>query len=265
MKPRVRRILGSAVTLGLVLVPLTACATKQDLKNVRQEMIALQERQDTIFVLLQQENRATRDSIFEAMQQMVRTRGEIRNQLLQMEQQLIQIQELTGQSQRRLGEMREAFEERRQAAPVDTALPGGVRDDDPAEPVEGGGEEAEELYRIGTQQLEQEGASTARMAFEQLLRENPRHPRAPDAQFGIAETYVLDQRMEEALAAYERVGELYPDSPRAPEALFRAGVLAEEDGNISAARRYFERVRAGYPRSDEARLAGDALERLRDR
>lgn len=265
MKGRVRRILGSAVTLGLVLVPLTACATKQDLKNVRQEMIALQERQDTIFVLLQQENRATRDSIFEAMQQMVRTRGEIRSQLLQMEQQLIQIQELTGQSQRRLGEMREAFEERRQAAPVDTALPGGVRDDDPAEPVEGGGEEAEELYRIGMQQLEQEGASTARMAFEQLLRENPRHARAPDAQFGIAETYVLDQRTEEALAAYERVGELYPDSPRAPEALFRAGVLAEEEGNISAARRYFERVRAGYPRSDEARLAGEALERLRDR
>lgn len=235
------------------------CATKRDLRDVRSQIASLEARQDTIFLALTEQNRAVRDSVFQVLNEVIRTRGDLKNQLLQLEQQLIQIQELSGQTQRRLSELRDDYQRRAQAVQqgVETEAGEGV------EPVEGGaGTDPEELYRIGSDQLQRGAASTARVAFEQLLSAFPTHERAPDAQFGIAESLYQDQRYEDAIQAFERLVQLYPDSPRAPQALYRAGVVAEERGNFEDARGYFRRVQSGYPRSEEARLAEQALSRL---
>src|SRR5690606_1289913 len=99
-------------------------------------------------------------------------------------------------------------------------------------------------------------------AFQQILSSYPSHPRAADAQYQIAETYVSEEAFDQALKEFERVAELFPDSPRAPQALYRAGVVSAERGNISDARRYFNRVVSGYPATEEARLAEDRLRNL---
>jgi TolA-binding protein len=101
------------------------------------------------------------------------------------------------------------------------------------------------------------------MAFEQILGMDPVPPEAPEAQYLIAETYILENKNAEALAQLERVVKLFPNSPVTPAALYRAGVLSEEQGNIREAERYFQRVRTGYPGSDEARQAAEKLRRLK--
>jgi tol-pal system protein YbgF len=121
------------------------------------------------------------------------------------------------------------------------------------------------LYRLGREQLQRGAATTARKAFEQLLHDHPGDDRAPDAQFSLAETYVIEKQYDRALAEFGRVVELFPSSSQAPTALYRAGVISEDRGSVTKAREYYSRVSARYPKSDEARLAADKLRRLRGR
>ncbi len=235
------------------------CATKNDLKQLRGEVVRMQARQDSLHQLLREQNRVLMDTLRTSTALVLRVRGDLGYQLQQMEQQLIQIQELTGQSQRRLANLRQEWENRSQQfattpSPATGAPPAGVGDGD-----------VDRLYAIGLQKLEEGAAATARAAFEQIVNAHSTHPRAPDAQFHTAETYVAERAYDRALEEFERVIELFPNSPRAPQALYRAGVVSEERGNISRARDYFNRVRAGYPQSEEARLSAEALRRLRGR
>lgn len=243
----------AVLLLGATTLAAGGCATKRDVRDLRGDVRAVMARQDSILSMLSGEHRALRDSLRALGNEVVTSRGELRNQLLAMEQQLIQIQELTGQSQRRLNQLREDMSRREEVppqAPVEGAAPGAS------------GVEGDDLYIAGTEQLDRGAAETARLAFEQLLRENPQHPRAPDAQYNIGETYYQEGDLDAALQALDRVVQLYPDSPRSPAALYRAGVISQERGNIEEARGYFNRVLSGYPRSEQARLASERLQAL---
>lgn len=245
----------AAAGVALLAVAATGCATKNDLKQLRSEVIALQARQDSLFQELLSQNRVLMDSMRAGTELVYRVRGDLGFQLQQMEQQLIQIQELSGQSQRRLAELREQWESRAGQFASSPGLGAPM-------PPEGGGD-AEQLYALGMEKLSEGATTAARMAFEGVVNSHSTHELAPDAQFQIGESYLIDQDYDRALRELERVVELFPDSPRAPQALYRAGLIAEERRNISKAREYFNRVQRGYPRSDEARMAADALRRLR--
>ncbi|HEX7050942.1 MAG TPA: tetratricopeptide repeat protein [Longimicrobiales bacterium] len=235
-----------------------ACATKRDVKTLGDEISLLSARQDSLVALLRAQNRELMDSLRAGSEMMLQIRGELGHQLLQMEQQLVQLQELSGQSQRRLADLRRDLESRERTFDTTTPAPA-------APPAAADSSAADQLYQIGMEKLRQGAPATARAAFQQILDQFATHPRASDAQFQIAETYVAEEEFDSAFREFDRVVELFPNSPRAPSALFRAGVIAEERGNIQRAREYFSRVQAGYPVSDEARLAGERLARLQGR
>jgi len=247
-------ILAPAILAGALLI-LTGCATKRDLRDLRAEVIALQVRQDSMLRELQRVQRVLVDSARANSELLLRVRGDLAHQLLELQQQVAQVQELTGQGQRGLQDLWRRLEARGAELGPDTLGASLV----PPQPSGS----AAELYAAGVQQLERGAAATARMAFEQILRMDPLPPEAPDAQYKIAETYILENKTAEALAQLENVVKLFPNSPQAPEALYRAGVLSEEQGNIQEARRYFQRVQTGFPGSDAARQAAEKLRRLR--
>jgi tol-pal system protein YbgF len=250
--------------LAAAALPLAGCATKRDLKELRDEMIALQARQDSLFRVMQAQNREVLDAMRGTQDVVLQVRGDLGHQLLQMEQQLVQIQELTGQSQGQLAQLRRQWEARSQqfaaAMSGEEGLPS-----ETSVPAAAGGADVDRLYALGREKLQEGAAATARAAFQQILSQYATHELAPDAQFQIAETYVVEGNTESALREFDRVVELFPNSSRAPLALFRAGMVAKERGNIDRARAYFNRVRSGYPKSDEARQAGEELQRLRGR
>lgn len=247
------------LAVALLLATTVGCATKRDLRELRMEMVTLQQRQDSLFDVIQSQQRLLMDSVTGNRELILSARGDLARQMLSMEDQLVQIQELAGQSQRRISELRQQHDRRADQIEEGAATPPSVT---PAPTPTGGGSDPEQLYQLGRQHLERGNASTARQAFEALLASHSTHRLAPDAQFGIAESYVQADPAR-ALREFDRVQELFPSSPRAPAALFRAGVIARDRNDTARAREYFQRVVRGYPGSEEARAASEALGSLR--
>jgi tol-pal system protein YbgF len=244
---------GARAGFLLLVVPLlfSACATKGDVRNMRWDLQRMEARQDSVLLEIQHQNRLLLDSIRASIALTVDARGTTAAQLRQFETNVSQLGQLVGQvmgSLNRIEQRLAGLEQR----------PGGGA----AAGAQGGSGSAEEYYGTGLQMLSQQSYATARMAFEQLVREFPEHERAPDAQFQLGQVFYHEQQFDSAYAALERVAEQWPEAPRAAAALFRAGVIAEERRDFARARRYYERVRSAYARSDEARQAQQKLQSL---
>jgi tol-pal system protein YbgF len=255
----------AAGSLIAVVVVLSGCALKGDVRRVERQLQTMQEeaaRADSARAVdlarLADLLEALGDTVAAHQRSLTVLRGELRTDLTEIERQLVQIQELTGQSQQRLSELRSQMEQRPPPTPV-TA---------PGQPPSPGGDTVEsdvpgpnQLYELGLQQLRRGSPQSARLAFDQLLTSYPQHERVPDALYFIGESWG-SATPDSAAPAYERVVKDFPTSIRAPGALYKLGLLAERRGDREAARVYYQRVLADYPRSEEAALARDKLNSL---
>jgi tol-pal system protein YbgF len=240
------------LALGVLL--LGGCATKGDVRNLRNEMYWMRQHQDSVLVEIQRQNRLLLDSIRTTMQMTQDARGTTATQLRQFEQNVSQLGQLVGQVMGTLNRIEQRLTglEQRSAG----GAPAGA-----GTPASGGGT-AEQYYASAMQRMNDGSFSTARLAFEQLIAEYPDHVRAPEAQFQIGEAYYRDGEFEDAYGAFEQVAEKWPDAARAPAALFRAGAIAEERRAFSRARQYYTQVREKFPDSEEARQAQAKLRSL---
>jgi tol-pal system protein YbgF len=259
--------------LPLVGLGLTAgCALKGDVRRVELQVEALRvERQhgdsaraaqiDSVRMLLA----AVQEKLAAQQAYLVQLRGDMKTELLAVQQQLVTVQELTGQSQQRLTELRGKLEEQaRQPVPVPVPVQDSGRTG-AAVPVGPSGNPAgpgpNQMFELSMQQFRRGSLATARLGFREFLRVFPAHERAPDALYYVGETFA-GESADSAAAVYQQVVRTYPTSSRAPSALYKLGLLAEQRGDKAAARTYYGRVIASYPRSDEANLAHDKLQRL---
>lgn len=257
------RTLSLSVGVGL----LAGCALRGDVRRVELQVAAVQGQVNAA----EAARKAQLDSLLAlvvAVQQaltaqqayIAQMRGDVRTDLLSIQQQLVTIQELTGQSQQRLSDLRSRLgDQARPPAPAaETPNPTGA-------PVGPSGNAAgpgpDRMYDLSLQQYRRGSLATARLGFREFLRVYPTDERAPDALFYVGETFAPDHA-DSAAAVYQQVVKTHPNSPRAASALYKLGLLAESRGAKATARTYFQRVVAGYPRSDEANLARDKLQRL---
>lgn len=252
-------------TLVLALGLVAGCALKGDVRKVELQVQALRgeaAKSDSV-------RAAERDSILAAVRTvqqalatqqayLVQLRGDLRTELLAVQQQLVSVQELTGQSQQRLTELRTRIESRAQQP--DPVIPTGGAPVGPSGNPAGPG--PDQMYDVALQQYRRGSISTARLGFREFLRVFPTHERAADAFFYVGESFEKEAP-DSAAAVYDQVVKTYPNSPRAPSALYKLGLLAEQRGDKAAARRFYARVIAGYARSPEADLARQNQQRLR--
>ena len=252
--------------LGLGLT--AGCALKGDVRKVELQVEALRVERaradsvhaaqiDTVRALLA----AVQDKVVAQQAYLVQLRGDMKTDLLAVQQQLVSVQELTGQSQQRLTELRGRLEEQaRQPVPVvDTSKPGAGVPVGPSGNPAGPG--PDQMYDLAYQQYRASRYATARLGFREFLRMFPTNERAPDALYFIGESFAGEDA-DSAAAVYQLVVKTYPASSRAPSALYKLGLLAEQRGDKAAARQYFSRIIGSYPRSQEANLARDKLQRL---
>lgn len=204
------------------------------------------------------------DSISSLSQRITRLRAETQADVRGMRQEVNQILEVSGQSEARLKELRSQIDSRiRQVPPPAPAIPPTdtvqvVPPSPPAAPVDDA-PPAEELYRIGRDQLTRGGNSAARSALGDLLKRYPDSELAADAQFLIGESYAAERSNAAADSAYARVVSKYADSPRAPTALYKRGVMAQTARRTTTAKRLYNELIQKYPSSDEAELARERL------
>jgi len=246
------------LTLGLA----GGCALKGDVRKVELQLAAVREE----LARAETSHRAETDSLrvlLAALMQnlaaqqayLVQLRGDVRTDLVGVQQLLTSIQELTGQSQQRLTELRR---QQQQLAPGGEPAPAVVPVGPSGNPA---GPGPDQMYDVSLQQFRRGSLATARLGFREFLRVFPTDERAGDALFYVAETFA-PENPDSAAAVYQAVVKTYPNSPRAPSSLYKLGLLAEQRGDRAAARTLYARVVAGYPRSDEANLARDKLDRL---
>lgn len=266
---RLARRFALCLSLGLP----AGCALKGDVRKVELQVQALQAeraRADTAQAQLVdsvlRELAELQRALTAQQAYLVQLRGDVRTDLLSVQQQLVTVQELTGQSQQRLSEMRSQLEQRAQQPVPDVASGAGQAAAGGAQPPVGpsgnpAGPGPGQMWDMAMQQFRAGRYSTARLAFRELLRVFPTDEHAPDALFYVGETFAQDTP-DSAAAVYGQVVKQFPNSPRAPSALYKLGLLAEQRNDKAGARTFYARVIAGYPRSDEANLARDKLQRL---
>lgn len=250
------------VALGLA----AGCALKGDVRKVELQVQALQAdlarsdaaraaERDTILAAV----RLLQQALTTQQAYLVQMRGDLRTELLSVQQQLVSVQELTGQSQQRLTELRSRIESRAQQPDPGVAAPAGAPVGPSGNPA---GPGPDQMYDISLQQYRRGSLATARLGFREFLRVFPTHERAPDALFYIGESFE-QAAPDSAAAVYDQLVRTYPKSPRAPSALYKQGLLAEQRGDKTTARNFYSRVIATYPRSPEADLARQNQQRLR--
>ena len=248
---------------------LGACALRSDVRNVEDQITQLrdvQERRDTErsrqlaeIIRLQQ---ALMDSIGSTRASVSQLRGDVANDLYDVQQQLVQLQELTGQSQQRLTELRTQLERRAEELQQPESVPAGSRDTSvsfvrpaPAQPS------AEQMYQTSLGQLRLGSAGTARLGFRELLKAYPSSDKAPDALYYIGQSFETENA-DSALYYYQQVTRDYAQSPRAGSSFYHIGLIRERANDRSAALAAYQRVVQAFPNSDEAALARDRLKAL---
>jgi tol-pal system protein YbgF len=255
-----------------VLATAGACfATQSDMITLQGNLQAMRTEQLTAdsalrahlaqgFAQLASSMTVVEDSLRALSAQVMRLRGDVREDTRAIRQQLITIQELTGQSQRRINELRSELEQRAavpaQVSPQPPADRGAAAAQ-PTQPTQPPG--PAQLYQLGQDQLRRGSVSSARAAYAQLLERYPTSDLAPNALYGIAETWADEGNAVAADSVYAAVVERYPRSDVAPNALYKRASAYRVIGRTEQALALYRRIVEQYPRSDAALLAQEFL------
>ena len=254
---------GRAAALAAALLLSAGCATKHDLRDLRLDLQALSERQDSILAALARQNAVTQDTLRQQTNQLFEIRGDVSRQLTRILDALTQLRELTGTNQRTIMALREEIEQLRQSGGAPAGAGGGT-----GEAIVGGrapaGNSAEEMYAAAQQQLGNGQLGTAQLAFEQFIQEYPNHERAPDAHYFVADILEQQGKYREAADAFAEIPSLFPDSPKAPEAIYRIAKLDVEHLNKKAeARQLLNKILSTYKGSSAEGPARQLLRQIR--
>ncbi|HEY9382020.1 MAG TPA: tetratricopeptide repeat protein [Gemmatimonadales bacterium] len=251
-----------------VLAALPGCATKGQVRLLEGELRSMRietARRDSVrasalaaIITLQQR---ILDSVAAGREALKTLDVRLQGDMTDLQRQLLQVQELTGQSQQRLTQLKAQIDTRAEQAEASGAVrpaPGDSAARTAAPPAPS----ADQMYRSARDQHGRGALATARMAYQELVKNYPADPRVPDALFYIGETFA-SEAPDSAVAYYGQVVARFRTSPRAPMALYRLGRLEEARRNPAAARGYYDRLIRDYPTSDDADLARDRLKTLR--
>ena len=99
--------------------------------------------------------------------------------------------------------------------------------------------------------------------FDGFLKNYPKHPLAPNAQYWIGESYFHLRQYREAIEAERLLLGTNPESAKGPDALLIIGMAESNLGDDSAARKTFEELISKYPDSDTVNKAKSQLAKLK--
>ncbi len=238
-----------ALLVLALLLPLGACATKRDVRDLAEEIRVLNARQTELIREVQRDQRELRDSIRVVSSAQSNMRAELLRRTVDLQEDLLRLQEVTGISQQQLASLRDQLERERRSVP--TGSPMGMQ--------EGGGEGAGVIYDAALTQFRRGAYTSARLGFEELVDRFPNDPLAPEARYYLADIQEQEGDTQGAIQGFLRVQEFHPTAERVPDALYRVGMLYRQAGDRDEARRYLERVVNTWPESGAADLARDAL------
>lgn len=251
--------------LAAALVATSACATKNDVRDLqtdlRAELRTIAARQDSLFSALVAAQDATRSTQDMTERGLLDTRGELSGQMRTLIQEIRQLAALAGQNQiaiQNLGDRLDGMNRGGAASqgavtrPRDGLVAGGVGGDPDQDYAD-----AMEMYRGG--QL-----FGAQAAFEDFLGNHAGDELVPLVHFNLGDIHERNGDLDAAVASFERVGELYPNEPKVAEAEYRIGLIHMQRDEDGEARQVFQRIINTWGDSDDAFFTG-LVQNARDR
>jgi len=239
-----------AVCLGVLAA---GCATKRDVRTVQDEMSRLSARQDSLLRETRRQTQLILDTLKSGFDVQRDLGGETSHRFQQLEQNLSRLEEMINQTQLVVAQLLERLDRT-------SAMPGGAPSGTTGV---ASSSDVEDLYQQGQTFLQDQSYATARMAFEQIVTSHASDPRAPDAQFGLAETYAGEGNTDRAVEEFQKVERNWPRHEKAAQSLLRAGVVSLQANRRDRARDFFQQVRQRYPSSPEAQEADRQLRSIR--
>ncbi len=235
--------------LGLafaLLIPLAACATKRDIRDLGDEIRA-QNREQAALI---SELRAEQARLEEIVRNLSSVQDERHTQLLrrirEVQDELELVREVAGASQAGLAAVRDALA----ARSTPTTAPRGFEEGERI----GSGEVAD-LYEEALAAHGRGSLAAARIGFQEIVDRFPNHELAPEARYYLADIVAREGDLDDALRRFMQVVDLHPTAPRVPEALYRAGLIHRDRGEADQARALFTRIVNTYPDHEVAGLA----------
>lgn len=231
---------------ALLIVP--GCATKGDLRNVRNEILSLSARQDSILTELRFQSSVTQDTLASTARDLFNIRGELISRLTSIQGDLDRLGETVGLMQNSIASMRDQNVSRGGVSPA-VGAPG---------PTDGG-RDADLLYDAAVDQYNRNALGTARTAFRDFLDQYPNDELAPRAMYYLAEILEQENDPRGAIAQFLQIGERFPLSETRPDGMYRAARLHVELGETNEARDLLRRVINTYPDNPITPLARQEL------
>jgi len=136
-----------------------------------------------------------------------------------------------------------------QAAPLDTPSGTGGA----AAPVMSGS--AETLLKRARDSFLARRFAMSEAAYRAFLTQHPTHPKAPQAQFELGETYYVQGRYREAGKAYLKTYQNWPRAAVSAQALLRLGMSLKKMGKKKQACETWDLLRSKFPTSRAARTS----------
>ena len=121
----------------------------------------------------------------------------------------------------------------------------------------------QEVYDLARKAFDAGKLVEARQGFEDLLKQHPQSKHADNAQFWIGETYYREKWFEKAILEYQKVIEKYPKGNKVPASRLKQGLSFSNLGDKTNARLILRELIKKHPQSNEAKIAGQKLKKLK--
>jgi tol-pal system protein YbgF len=262
---------------------LAGCASRQDLKQVRQELDLNASSQASDIALLKQENAVLRkamESSQESISSLRKMQAESNADITELKD---RIRLLTGQTeelrkeltalnrtaQSRDEDIREKLD--RTAFKInfvenflgigkkDAAAEASEKGNRPAngrnKDAPNGKTDKESLYAAAYETFKEGKYEKAEAEFQNFLKLYPSTEHSGSAQFWLAECYYNEQKYEKAILEYEKVVKNYPEGNKVPYALLKQGLSFQQLGDKTSARMILQQIIRDYPNTNQARVA----------
>ena len=119
-----------------------------------------------------------------------------------------------------------------------------------------------DLYQAALDKLKTHDYAGAEASFTGFISAYGQSPLVDNAEYWLGETYYVEKRFPEALAAFQRVVREHPDSRKVPDALLKAGLTEYDQKRYREAREFLARVLQSYADSSAATEADKMVKRM---
>jgi tol-pal system protein YbgF len=247
---RLTRRAGPAIFLCLAAAFLVfGCASRKQMADLQEDMWYVRTSVDS----LKSTQRAMQDSLCSIQEQVrdVKAQSAFGSTALEnrMSELAARLDDIVGRMDRTLAPLEEFL--RKQTSSDTSGKVGGTGVD---------------VYDAAMRDLSSGNYDLAEVGFLQFLDTNPKSDLADDARYGLAETYYARKRYDEAIIEYQKVTELSPQGGgKAPAALLKIGLCQQAKGSDREARRTWQDLMKRFPASDEARVAKQRLDEMKEK